>query len=121
MSCDEKTCECPCHCGGIDEHGVCKQPCDECDFPNSDPWVIEEYIYVKEIFYRLRQNGSVLQVFKEKDIGPAMLCRIVDALNNTEKIKKFIETSKCQCESDGEWTCHLCSLKSVIQMAKIKL
>lgn len=27
----ENLCDCPCHFGGIDGEGVCKQPCDLCE------------------------------------------------------------------------------------------
>lgn len=32
----ESKCECPCHCGGLEDGEICKQPCDKCDCPELD-------------------------------------------------------------------------------------
>lgn len=32
---DDKECSCPCHYGGYDGTGACKQPCEKCDDPDS--------------------------------------------------------------------------------------
>ena len=29
--CGGDNCDCPCHFGGFDETGLCKQPCERCD------------------------------------------------------------------------------------------
>lgn len=34
--CNEENCGCSCHCGGFDSCGVCKQPCDKCDYESDE-------------------------------------------------------------------------------------
>lgn len=43
MACNEEICECPCHHGGWDGVGTCKQPCCACDMQYCEPSELKNF------------------------------------------------------------------------------